>query len=319
MAQPSETFDSYDQIGMREDLSDIIYNISPIETPFMSMIGRGKAKNRRTEWQIDTLAAAALNAVIEGDDAINDAIAPTTQVSNITQISDKTIVVSGTADAVTTAGRKKELSYQLAKKGKELKRDMELILTRNQASLVGDATTARTAGTLEAWLTTNVERDATTGLDGGFNTVTLVVDIATDSTATRALTEALLKSVIRQAWTQGGSPTVIMCGAVNKQNISAFTGGVTSFDKSEDKKLVTAIDVYVSDFGTHRVVPNRFQRERTVFCLTPKLWEIRYLRGFHQEKLAKTGDANKRALRVEYSLCSKNEAGSGAVADVTST
>jgi len=319
MAQPSQTFDSYDQVGMREDLSDIIYNISPIETPFMSMIGRGKAKNRRTEWQIDTLAAAALNAVIEGDDAINDVVAATTQPSNITQISDKVIVVSGSADAVTTAGRKKELAYQLAKKGKELKRDMELILTRNQASLVGDATTARTTGTLEAWLTTNVSRDATTGADGGYNTGTAIVDAATDSSAQRALTEALLKSVIRLAWTQGGSPTIIMCGAVNKQNISAFTGGVTSIDKSEDKRLVTAIDIYVSDFGTHKVVPNRFQRERTVFVLDPKLWELRYLRGFRQDKLAKTGDSNRRQMLAEFALCSKNEAGSGAVADVTTT
>ncbi len=318
MAQPSETFDSYDAEGNREDLSDIIYNISPTETPFMSMCGRGKAKATYTEWQIDTLASVdTTNAQVEGDNATEDAIAATSRPGNRTQISDKVISISGTQDVVNKAGRKKELSYQLAKKGKELKRDMEAIITRNQASVAGNATTARKTGSLEAWYETNTERGAAgSPADGGFDG-TNTVDAAVDSSSQYAMTEALLKTVISGCWTNGGDPTVIMCGPINKANISAFTGNSTRYDKGEDKKLVAAIDIYVSDFGTHRVVPNRFSRDRVVHVLSPKLWSVMYLRSFRQHALAKIGDSERRQLLVEYALCSKNEAGSGVIADRT--
>jgi len=319
MAQPTNTFDTYDSVGNRESLSDVIYNISPTETPFMSMIGRGKAKATYEEWQIDTLASVDTgNARVEGDDAALQSTAPTTRVGNRCQISDKTLVVSGTQDEVSKAGRKRELAYQIVKRGKELRRDMEAILSGNQATVAGDNVTARVSASLEAWIETNGSRDATTGADGGFGTTTPgIVDIATDSSATRPLTENMLKSVISDAWTQGGSPTVIMCGPINKQNISAFTGGSTKEIDAEGKKLVAAIDTYVSDFGTHRVVPNRFSRDRTVSVISPKLWKVLYLRSFRQQKLAVTGDSRKRQLIVEYCLCSKNEAGSGTIADLT--
>ena len=152
MAQPTNTFDSYHSIGNKDDLSEVIYNLSPTQTPFLSMAQRLKATNTFHEWQTDSLAAAAQNAVIEADDATLDVISPTQRVGNYTQISDKTVVVSGTQEAVDKAGRKSELSYQIAKRSKELKRDMEFILTGNQASVVGSSSVARTTGSVEAWL-----------------------------------------------------------------------------------------------------------------------------------------------------------------------
>ncbi len=315
MPQPSETFDSYDSVGTREDLANVIYNISPTETPFMMMAGRGRAKDTYSTWQLDTLAAVDTdNAVIEGDDATIDAVSATTRPGNRQQISDKVISISGTQDVTNKAGRKTELAYQLSKKGKELKRDMEAIITRNQASVAGSASVARKTGSLEAWYETNTSRGSS-GSDGGYDG-SATVDAATDGTQ-RALTENMLKVVIRNCWTNGGSPTKIMCGPINKQNISAFTGGRTINEKGEDKRLVAAIDFYVSDFGTHTIFPNRFSRDRTVHVLTPKLWSILYLRSFRQGKLAKTGDSNRRQLIVEWGLCSKNEAGSGVIADLT--
>jgi len=317
MAQPDETFDSYDSVGTREDLSDIIYNISPTETPFMMMCGRGRATNRYSEWQIDTLAAVdPNNHHIEGDDAAPDPVAATERPGNYQQICSKTIVISGTQDVTNKAGRKKELSYQLAKKGKEMKRDIEHIATGNHAGVAGDSSTARETGSLEAWYETNTDFDATSGADGGF-TAPSTIAARTDSSATRPLTEALVKGEISAAWTQGGEPSVIMCGPVNKQNISSFTGNSTRFDKGEDKRLVAAIDIYVSDFGTHKIVPNRFSRDRTVHILSPKLWSLIYLRSFRQHALAKTGDSEKRQLLCEWAVCSKNEAGSAIIADLT--
>lgn len=312
MAQPTNTFDTYDAIGIREDLSDIIYDISPTDTPFLSMAARDKATNTFTEWQTDALASVdTANAVIEGDDATLDATAPTVRLGNYTQISDKTLVLSGSEEEVNKAGRRSELAYQLAKRGRELKRDMEAILTQNQGYTVGDSVTARTTRSLESFYQTNTSRGAT-GANGTTTTG------ATDGTQ-RPFTEALLKDVIQQCWTSGGSPNYVMVGPKNKQVASGFTGGATRFDKSEDKRLTAAVDVYISDFGELRIIPNRFSRDRTAHVLDMEYWSVKYLRPFRQWPLAKTGDSEKRQLLVEYALCAKNEAASGVVADLTTT
>ena len=314
MAQFGQTFDTYDAIGRREDLSDVIYNIAPTETPGMMMIGRGKASQTLSEWQSDTLAAAAQNAQIEGDDITSGtALSPTTRLGNRTQISWKVPVVTGTEDAVDKAGRKNELAYQVAKSGQELKRDMELIITTNFAAVTGNSTTARQLGSMESWIVTN--RSVGAGGGGAGHTAPGVIAAPTDGTQ-RALTEPLLKTVLQLVWTAGGNPTKVLVGPFNKQVISGFTGSATRFDKSEDKRLVTAIDVYVSDFGDHQIVPGRFNRDRTALVLDPSLWAVLYLRPFAVEPLAKTGDAEKRLLRVEYTLRCSNEAGSGKVADL---
>lgn len=316
MGQPAGTFDTYDDPAIREDLSDAIYLISPTDCPFMAAIGRGDAENVYHEWQTDSLAAPdGNNAVIEGDDATLDSSNATSRIGNRCQILDKTCVITGTEEEVRKAGRKSQIAYQLAKKGKELKRDLETIITGNQASVTGSSAAARKLGSLESWLTTNVDRGAT-GASGGFSSGNTVA--ATDGTQ-RAITESLLKGVIQKVWTAGGDGNLIMVGPKNKQAISAFapSGNFYRYVDSKDKRYVTAVDVYVSDFGTHRIVPNRFSRDRTCFVLSPEYWSLDYLRGFRQHELAKTGDSEKRQMLCEVTLRSSNEAASGVLADLT--
>ena len=313
MAQPTNTFDTYDAIGIREDLQDVIYSISPTETPFMSSAAREQVKNTFHEWQTDALAAAVTNnAVIEGDDATLDAASATSRIGNYTQIMDKTVVITGTQESVDKAGRASELAYQIAKKSKELKRDIESTLLTNQARAAGNSTTARTFGSIGAWIATN---DNLAG-DGTSPTANNGSDARNDGTQ-RALTEDMLKDVIKNVWNAGGNPSVVMVGPFNKQKISGFTGGSTRFDASEDKTLYTSIDVYSSDFGDLEVVPNRFSRDRDALVLDMDYWSVGFLRDFTMHELAKTGDAEKRQLLVELTLISRNGAASGGVFDLT--
>ena len=313
MAQPSNTFDTYDSVGEREDLSDVIYNISPTDTPFLSSAAKVKATAVLHEWQTDSLAAASTsNAVIEGDEATHDAITATTRLSNSCQIMDKTVVITGTQEAVDKAGRASELAYQIAKKAKELKRDMEAQITTNNAEVTGSATAAREMGSLGAWVATN-DVMGTSGTSGSVGNTA-----RTDGTQ-RAFTEDLLKSVIKSVWNEGGDPTMIMVGPFNKQKLSGFTGNSTRFDAGADATLYTSVDVYASDFGQLQVVPNRFSRDRDCYVLDMNYWGIAFLRDFTMHELSKTGDSEKRQLLVEATLESRNEAASGLVADLTTS
>ncbi len=293
MAQPTNAFDTYDAIGIREDLQDVIYSISPTETPFMSSAAREQVKNTLHEWQTDSLAAASTaNAVIEGDEATLDASSATTRLGNYTQIMDKTVVITGTQEAVDKAGRASELAFQIAKKSKELKRDIESTLLANQARVAGNASTARKFGSIGSWIKTNDDLAGDGASPTGDGT-----DARTDGTQ-RAMTEDMLKSVIKNVWNAGGNPSIVMVGPFNKQKISGFTGGSTRFDASEDKTLYTSIDVYSSDFGDLEVVPNRFSRDRDALVLDMDYWSVGFLRDFTMHELSKTGDSEKRQLLV---------------------
>ena len=286
MAQPTNTFDTYDSVGEREDLSDVIYNISPTDTPFLSSAAKTQATAVLHEWQTDSLAAASTsNAVIEGDEATMDAITATTRLSNSCQIMDKTVVITGTQEAVDKAGRASEIAYQVAKRAKELKRDLEAMLTTNNAEVTGSATAAREMGSLRAWVATN-DVMGTSGTSGAAGNTA-----ATDGTQ-RVFTESLLKSVIKSVWDAGGNPTMIMVGPFNKQKLSGFTGNSTRFDAGADATLYTSVDVYASDFGQLQVVPNRFSRDRDAWVLDMDYWGVAFLR---------------------------NEAASGCVADLTTS
>jgi hypothetical protein len=225
---------------------------------------------------------------------------------------DKTVVISGTQEAVDKAGRASEIAYQIAKKSKELKRDIEATLLANQAKSAGSSSGARLFGSIGSWVATNdvFGSGGASGATGG--------TARTDGTQ-RALTEDLLKSVIKSVWTAGGSPSVIMTGPFNKQKVSGFTGGSTRFDASEDKTLYASIDVYSSDFGDLEVVPNRFSRDRDLHVLDMDYWAVGFLRDFTMYDLSKTGDSEKRQLLVELTLISRNEAASGLVADLTTS
>lgn len=313
MAQPTNTHDTYDAVGQKEDLTDVIYNISPSDCPFMSSIGRGKASNTLHEWQTDSLASAdGSNAHIEGDDASGTAITATTRVNNRCQISRKVVVVSGSGEATDKAGRKSEMAYNVAKKMKELKRDMETILTGKQVEATGSASVARTTRALESWLLTNKGH----GTSGATNSSTGVV---TDGTQ-RAGTEALLKPVLQSIFTNGGEPTTIMVGPSNKQTFSGFSGIATQYrdnKKVGPAQIIASADIYVSDFGELAIVPNRFSRDRTATIIQPDMWSVAYLRPVKKEKLSKTGDSDKIMLIAEYSLEARNEASSGKLAELT--
>jgi len=308
----ANTFTAYSAIGIREQLSDIIYNIAPTQTPFLNMCKKGKAANILFEWQKDTLDAAANNAQLEGDDISSfAAVTPTVRVNNRTQISYKTIVLSATEQAVTKAGRKDEIAYQIMLKGKALKRDMETALTQNTTAVTGSTTVARQTRGLEGWVGGTNSNLGASGVAAAPSTNTA----PTDGTQ-RTFTEALLKDCWQKTYTSGGNPDTLMVGPTQKQTVSTFTGNATRFDKSEDAKLYAAISVYVGDFGEIKVVPNRFQRNRTAFLLESDKWACNYLRQFQVEPLAKTGDAEKRLLVVEYGLQSMEEAASGAIRDL---
>lgn len=312
MAIVANTFTAYDAVGIREQLNDIINNIAPTQTPFLSMCKKGKATNILFEWQKDTLDAAANNAQLEGDDVTTfTAVTPTVRVNNRTQISRKTIVLSATEQAVTKAGRKDEMAYQIMLKGKALKRDMETALTQNTTAVTGSTTVARQTRGLEGWVGGTNSSLGASGVAAAPSTNTA----PTDGTQ-RTFTEALLKDVWQKTYTSGGMPDVLMVGPTQKQTVSTFTDSGTRFDKSEDQKLYAAISVYVGDFGQIKVVPNRFQRNRTAFLLESDKWQCNYLREFNVEQLAKTGDAEKRLLVVEYGLQSNEEAASGAIRDL---
>lgn len=320
MAIVTNTFTRYSAIGIREDLSNVIYNISPEETPFISNISRENVKNTYFEWQTDALdAASSSNAALEGDDISSfSAVTPTARVGNYTQISRKDVIISGTLESVDKAGRRSELTYQLAKMGASLKRDMESSLLANQAAVAGNTTTARRTAGLPAWLTSNTDF----GTGGADPTVGSTPTAARTDGTQRAFTETLLKNVIAEVWTSGGTPKMLMVGAFNKQAASAFSGIATKFrdvPAGQQAQIIGAADVYVSDFGTVNIVPNRFQRARDAFVVDPEYASLAILRPIQQMELAKTGDAEKRLMLVEYGLKVSNQAAHGIVADLTTS
>lgn len=314
----SNTFTTYSAKGIRENLSNIIYNISPEETPFQSNIGKDSVQNTLYEWQTDALQAAATNAQLEGDDiGTYDPVTATVRMQNYCQISRKTVVLSNTEEVVNKAGRKSELAYQLAKKGAELKRDMELVMVQSQIASAGSTSAARTTGSVLAFIKTNTD---TTGTDPSYTT--LPNSLRTDGTV-RTFTETILKNVIQKTWTSGGTPKILMTGPVNKQRVSGFAGiAATRYNIEGGAKpatIVGAADVYVSDFGNVTVVANRFQRERDALVLDPEYASVAYLRPFQQMELAKTGDAEKRLLIVEYGLKITSENAHGLAADLVTS
>jgi hypothetical protein len=312
------TYQTYTAIGQREDLSDVIYNISPTDTPLMSSIGKTKATATYHEWQTDSLAAAALGGAVEGADASSITASPTTRIGNRTQIFTKSVAVAGTLEAIDKAGRKSEKAYQLAKVSSELKRNIELTLLSNQLSAAGNSSTARTLGGLQAWIATNGDF-GTSGVAGASGTTA-----RTDGTD-RTFTEDILKTVVKEVYASGGDPKVLMVNPAHKQVVSAFAGIAAQrfmAPANTPTTIVGAADVYMSDFGTISVVPNRLMNstnacDETAFVLDPDMLAVAYLRPFETIELAKTGDAEKTQLLAELTLEVKNEAALGIIADLS--
>ena len=332
MAVPANTRTTYGAVGIREDLSNVIYNISPTDTPFMNGAGRDSAKSTYFEWETDVLASAADNFQLEGNDLPSTAVVEPSRVGNYMQISAKAIQSSGTAEAVDFAGRKSTQAYRMAKAAKELKRAMEKMLTQNTAAVVGNNTTpgtggqptgdTRKTGSLGAWVggnslheTTGTPTGAACGGDGN--------DATTDSGTLRVISLTLIRQMIQKLFVAGSDADTIMVGPFNKEAISQLAGSSqlsplrTAANPEKQAHVVEAWDVYVSDFGNFKVMPNRFQRERDGWFLDWDFWAVSYLRPFHTLEIARTGDSKKQQLIVEYGLLSKNQNASGCIYDLT--
>jgi Family of unknown function (DUF5309) len=311
------TYQTYTAIGQREDLSNVIYNISPTDTPFMNSVGKTAATAVNHEWQTDSLAAVGTNALVEGAAGSDITVSPTTRLGNLTQISGKTVKISGTLDSVNKAGRKSEKAYQLAKVSSEIKRDMENALLGNTVKSNGNSSTARVLGGLQTWLNTNYN-GGTSGTAGATGATARVT--GTD----RAFTGTILNTVIQSCYTAGGSPTVLLVTPAQKVVASTFAGIATRYrdvPASQQAQIVAAADVYVSDFGIIQIVPDRFipngDNDDVAFLLDPEMAAVAYLRPFQTLELAKTGDAEVTQLLVEYTLEVKNEAAHGIIADLS--
>lgn len=315
MTLPTNTFTVFDSVGNREDLSDMIYNIAPSDTPIIQAIGKTKASGVYHEWQTDSLASVdTANYVIEGDDATTDAATATVRLGNRCQIMDKVARVTGTLQAINRAGRSDEMDYQVVKKTKELKRDMEAWVASNNIKATGTTSTARKMAGMLAWISTNTNCDS-----GGSDPSPIDGSDARNDGTQRVFTEAQLKDALAQCWAEGGNPSNIYVGAFNKQKFSGFTGGATRMDDAADKRITAAVDVYISDFGTLRVIPSRFSRTRDALVIDPEYWALAYLRPLSTTVLAKTGDSERKQLLVEFTLEARNEKASGGVFDLTTS
>lgn len=311
MAQITGSFSTYDAVGNREDLTDVIYNIDPTDTPFVTAVGRSSATAVLHEWQTDELAAVNTgNAVVEGYAAPYSTSSPTTRVNNYCQILYKDVTVTGTQQAVKKAGRKDEMAFQIAKRGKEIRRDLEAIVTGPQGFSAGSDSVPRKLRALGSWLVTNDDRGS------GGAAATAATAAPTDGTQ-RAFTETILKAVIKSVYQSGGEATMLMVGPSNKQVVSGFTGRAQARSNVDRGTILGAASLYASDFGDLRVVPNRFQRDREAFLIDPEMASMAYLRGFQTDELAKVGDSESRQLLCEVTLEMKNEKAHGVAADLT--
>lgn len=307
--------------GMREDLSDVIFDLFPEDTWCLTNLDKEDANSTYTEWMAQELASPAANAQLEGDDATFASLTAPTRYGSFLQISSKTFLVSDSLEAATKAGRKSEVARGAVVKMRELKRDMEYTICGRQISTTGGGTTVRTTAGMEAWI-----GDATASAAGPCHVVlattsatysTPPVTSGTPGTATTigttpttgAFTSASLNYALQQAWEQGGDPRVIMCMANQKRAIDAFTSVATRFvdvGRADQASITGAANLYVSDFGRHQVILNRYGQEGIVLCIDPSFWAVRYLRRPFKRELARTGDATKYQIITEWALVARN-------------
>ena len=311
MAKVTNAFDTYSAQADREDLSNIIYNISPMQTPFMSSIGKRNIKNVVFDWQTESLPTPSSAGQLEGFELSRSAATATTRESNVAMISSRDATVTGSQNASDAAGKRSEMAHQLAIMSKALKRDMEEALCQNGGKTTGNATTARKTGGFESWIKSNYSKAAAGAPTGGGTA-------PTDGTQ-RALTEALLKDVLELAFTNGGEPSLAICGPVNKQKISGFTGRTQARQFVDANTVEASVSVYSSDFGELKIVPSNRSRERSLLLVDPEFAKVSYLRDFQTVDIATIGDAETKMIVVEYGLEVSNEAAHGIIADLTTS
>ena len=318
MAQPSNTFDSYDSVGIREDLQDVIYQISPEETPFYSACKKVKASNTLHEWQTDTLRASADNKHIEGDDTTSEARAATTRLGNYTQIFKNSVSIPDTDEGLKKAGRAAEIAYQTLKIAKEQKLDIEKALFANNARVAGSASVARELAGAPAWLVTNTTFESG---NSGANPTGDGTDARTDDGTAVAFDQARFDATMQSIWAEGGKPDSVYLSAFQMNKALGFTGNNNqrSAVQAGDEKVVKSLAVYVTPWGTVEFVPTRENRSRDVFIMQNDMWAVGMLRPTKNTALAKTGDSTRRQVLTELTLICKNEKASGIIADNTTS
>ena len=321
MAQPTNTFDSYDAVGIREDLQDIIYDVSPEETPFYSACAKVKATNTFHEWQTDALRSSAANAHVEGDDTTAEARTATSRLGNYTQIFKNAVSVPDTDDGLNKAGRAKEIAYATLRMAKEQKLDIEKALFDNNARVAGNSTTARELAGAPAWMITNTVFGANEGADPtGDGT-----DARTDeTTALTAFDQTKFDSVMQSIWEQGGNPDVVYLSAFQMNKALGFTGmnnqrSTIGASVGGTNAVINAVDVYVTPWGTVEFTPTRENRSRDVFIFQSDMWKVGVLRPTKNTELAKTGDSMKRQVITELTLVCANEKASAGIFDNTTS
>jgi len=318
MAQPTNTYDSYDAVGIREDLENVIYDISPEDTPFYSACKKVSASNTLHEWQTDALRSSAANAHIEGDDTVAEARTATTRLGNYTQIFKNAVTIPDTDSSLDKAGRSAEMAYQTLKIAKEQKLDIEKALFDNNARVAGSATAARELAGVGAYMTTNVNNVGGSGANpaGSIPGATA----RTDGTAT-VFTQADFDLTMQEIWAEGGRPDTVYLSSFQMNKALDFTGNNNqrSTVQAGDEKVVKSLDVYVTPWGTVEFVPSRENRSRDVWIMQNDMWSCGVLRATKNTELAKTGDSTKRQVLTELTLISKNEKASGAVVDCTTS
>ena len=318
MAQPTNTFDSYDAVGIKEDLKDVIYNISPEETPFYTKAGKTTARNTLHEWQTDSLRASAANAHVEGDATTAGARSATTRLGNYTQIFKNAVVVPDTDEGLDKAGRAKEIAYQTLKIAKEQKLDIEKALFDNNARVAGNSTTARELAGAPAWLTSNTSFGANEGANPTGDGTDARVD---ETTALTAFSQTKFDSVMQSIWENGGKPTTVYLSGYQMNVALGFTGNNNqrSSVQAGDERVIKSLAVYVTPWGTVEFMPSRENRSRDVLILQDDMWEVATLRPTKNVALAKTGDNTQRQVVTELTLVCKNEAASGGIFDNTTS
>jgi hypothetical protein len=330
MAALTNTLTTYDvgaSGGNREELADRIFDISPEETPTLSMIGKENVKSVHPEWLIDTLEEGDTdNAYPQGDEYEYDAVSVPSRVGNYTQISRESFIISKTQEETDKAGRKSEIAREIRRKGLKLRFSMEGIILSNQASLAGNFSTPGKLGGFPAWLTSNALRGSG-GSDGGFNSSTGVVDAATNGSQ-RAFSKTLLDELCQTVNNSGGNVKNLMVSNYVKtvfsglMNTSATSQVRTNLAGNEQGTITSAADMYVSDFGVVKIIPNRRMTKlgaaiaRNAFMIDPEYVKLGVFRPIQQDKPTRTGDAEKRVMITEYTLLCKNEAAHGVIADL---
>jgi hypothetical protein len=312
----TQSYKTYDATSNREDLSNIIYNIDPFDTPHITAYGRRNVSNVLFEWQTESLPAVDTTADVEGFELERAASTATVRESNYAQIKHRDATITGTQEYANPAGKKSEMAHQIALVGKALKRDVESVLVGTVQTLnAGNATTARTTRPLINWLETNTVFETTGGgADPDYSANTAVTDGTQD-----AFVEADIETVMQSCYTNGAEPSIIFVGAFNKTVLSGFTGRANSRHMIAANKIVNAVSMYASDFGDLKILPSRWQRAREAFFIDPRYVKVAYYRNFMRQSMAKIGDAETDMLCVEFGLQVDNEAAHGVVRDLTTS